>query len=190
MFNVDENIKTKRESSSNVSIGIGGILIIVIFVILCLTIFATLSFTTAYSDLKLSKKTEQMTNDYYLAHKRAEEKLSEIYDKLISVQSDLTLKYDKDVSKLDNFNIIATSKLTDLNGIEVVKQDESNNSSDLVIYYEALGDFNQKICVTLNIYYDDIKNEPYYEIVSWNLSNIELPNYEEEIYDLWEGIDE
>lgn len=189
MFNVDENEKTKKSLSSNVSIGIGGTLIMVIFVVLCLTIFATLSFTTAYSDLKLSKKTEEMTKDYYVAHKNAEEKLSDVYDKLISAQSDLNRISDTTVSKIDNFYVIASKKLMELDGISIIKQDKSNIYSDFAIYYESLGELNQKICVTLNIYYDEIKNEPCYEIISWNLTNIELPSYEEEIYNLWEGID-
>jgi hypothetical protein len=40
--------------------------------------------------------------------------------------------------------------------------------------------------VTLNLIYGD---RLYYEIESWNLSNIDLPVYEDDIIDLWEGIE-
>jgi len=189
MFNTDEIDKIKKETTSNVSIGIGGTLIIVIFVVLCLTIFATLSFTTAYSDLKLSKKTEEVTKDYYATNAIAEERLSEVYNKLISVKNELSINYDTNVSKAYYFNVVATKKLMELDYVTIVKKDEKNSFTDLTIYYDALGNLNQKICVTLNIYYDDVKNEPYYEIATWNLTNIELPIYEEETYDLWEGIE-
>lgn len=180
----------KSSRLSTVSIGIGGALILVIFIVLCLTIFSVLSFTTAYSDLKLSRKTEQMTEDYYTIHGKAEEKLAEISEKLILVQKDLNIKYDESISEAYNFNKSAEEKIAEIEGIKVFKLDENNIYSNLAIYYEVLGDKNQKICVTLNILYDDKNDTPYYKIISWNLSNIELPKYDEEIYDLWKGIDE
>lgn len=173
----------KSSRLSSVSIGIGGSLVLVIFVVLCLTIFSVLSFTTAYSDLKLSKKTEQITVDYYAIHSKAEEKLAEISEKLILFH---TAKFDEDLSKSINFYKHAKEELREIEDIKVIKQD----GKELTIYYEILGDRNQKISVTLNILYDETNDKPYYEIVSWNLSNIELPKYEEEIVDLWEGTDE
>jgi len=181
-------MENKRLSSA--SVGIGGTLIIVIFVVLCLTIFAVLSFTTAYSDLKLSRKAEQMTVDYYIAHGKAEEKLAEVYEKLLYAQKELNIKYDENVSKSDNFNNLAYEKVREIDDISVIKKNENNIYSDFTIYYEALGEKNQKICVTLNIFYDKMQDEPYYEIASWNLSNIELPSYEENTFDLWDGVDE
>lgn len=165
----------KSSRLSNVSVGIGGSLILVIFVVLCLTIFSVLSFTTAYSDLKLSKKTEQITVDYYAIHGEAEEKLAEISEKLV--------KYDESLSKSVSFNNYVEEKVSEIADVSVIKQDDKA----ITIYYEVLGDANQKINVTLKILYDETNNKPYYEIMSWNLSNIELPKYEEEIVDIWEG---
>ncbi|MBP1926237.1 hypothetical protein J2Z76_002102 [Sedimentibacter acidaminivorans] len=188
MFSVEEN-KSENRTYSSTPFGIGGTLIMVIFVSLCLTIFSTLSFTTAYSDLKLSIKTQEMVKDYYVAHGRAEEKLSQIYGKLLLSQSYLNTKVDNSISILENYNIIAKNKVLELEGIKVLESREEVKDFGFTVYYEALGNFNQKICVTLNIYYDKIKNKPYYEVVSWNLANIDLPSYEEDVYDLWEGID-
>jgi len=162
---------TGNHNRSNSDVGFGGTIIIVIFVVLCLTILSTLSFTTAYSDLKLSKKTEEITADYYAAHGKAEEKLEEIYGILISEDAES-----------------AKGIVKELKGVTVIEEDVSNNN--YLIYYESLGDKNQKICVTLNIFYDENTMKPYYEITSWNLANIELPEYEDENYDLWKGIDE
>ncbi|HNZ83407.1 MAG: hypothetical protein KBA50_04120 [Sedimentibacter sp.] len=151
---------------TNVSVGMGGTLIITVFVVLCLMIFAVLSFTTAYSDLKLSNKAQEITADYYSIHGRAEEKLAEISDVL----------YDTDVNESKESIL---RKLSDIDGIDI---DEEN----LNIQYEVSGEKNQKITVALNLFFTDRAN---YEIRAWNLSNIELPVYEDEIIDIWEGID-
>lgn len=151
---------------TNISVGMGGTLIITVFVVLCLMIFAALSFTTAYSDLKLSNKAQEMTADYYSIHGKAEEKLSEIGDILYEANID------------EKKEILNT--LSDIDGVSYI--DEEN----LIVQYEVLGQKNQKISVILNILQDT--KGYYYEIAAWNLSNIELPVYEDEIIDIWEGI--
>ena len=150
---------------TNVSVGMGGTLLITIFVVLCLMIFAALSFATAYWDLKLSLKAQEITADYYDIHGRAEEKLAEISDIL----------YDIDING-EKQSIL--KRLSVIDGINI--DDES-----LSIRYEVSGQKNQKISVALNLLYSD---RPYYEIEAWNLSNIELPVYEDNIIDIWEGI--
>ena len=155
-----------RNRRTNVSVGMGGTLIITVFVVLCLMIFASLSFVTAYSDLKMSKKAQEITADYYSIHGKAEEKLAEISDVL----------YDIDINE-EKDNILR--KLSDIDGVRV---DEENST----LQYEVLGSKNQKISVDLNILQTD---RFYYEIEAWNLSSIELPIYEDEIIDIWEGIE-
>jgi hypothetical protein len=155
-----------RNRRTNVSVGMGGTLIITVFVVLCLMIFASLSFVTAYSDLKMSKKAQEITADYYSIHGKAEEKLAEISDVL----------YDIDINE-EKDKILR--KLSDIDGVRV---DEEN----LTLQYEVLGLKNQKISVDLNILQTD---RFYYEIEAWNLSSIELPVYEDEIIDIWEGIE-
>lgn len=155
-----------RNRRTNVSVGMGGTLIITVFVVLCLMIFASLSFVTAYSDLKMSKKAQEITADYYNIHGNAEEKLAEISDVLYDI--DINEEKDK-----------VLRKLSDIDGVRV---DEEN----LTLQYEVLGLKNQKISVDLNILQTD---RFYYEIEAWNLSSIELPVYEDEIIDIWEGIE-
>lgn len=155
-----------RNRRTNVSVGMGGTLIITVFVVLCLMIFASLSFVTAYSDLKMSKKAQEITADYYNIHGNAEEKLAEISDVLYDI--DINEEKDK-----------VLRKLSDIDGVRV---DEENST----LQYEVLGSKNQKISVDLNILQTD---RFYYEIEAWNLSSIELPVYEDEIIDIWEGIE-
>lgn len=162
---------------TNVSVGIGGTLIIVIFVVLCLTVFSVLSFSAAYSDLRLTQKTEQITADYYEVHGRAEEKLSEIYNEIMNVQNDRDFN-----EKL----LSIPEKIKDVS----VTRDQVSTEPYFNVYYEAEGNKNQKICVTLRVWYSTAKNKPCYETVSWNLTNIEVPSYEDETYNLWKGFDE
>lgn len=174
-------MENKSTKLSNVSVGMGGTLIITIFVVLCLTVFSVLSFTTAYSDLKLAKKTEEFTNDYYKIHGMAEERLAEIYAALMSVNESIGTTDTPTESFMNN----AAEAIVKLYGVSVT---ELNNDS-LTLYYENQGDKNQKLCVTLMVMYDDERNLPYYDIVTWNLEPIELPVFEEENYDLWEGFE-
>ena len=57
---------------------IGGSSLLVIFAVLCLTVFALLSLSTVQSDGRLSDKTLEATVGYYEADSRAEEILSSL----------------------------------------------------------------------------------------------------------------
>lgn len=155
------------------SVGAGGSLIMVIFVMLCLTVFSVLSFTTAYSDLKLSMNSEEVTVDYYKINGEGEDKLSEISEKLVGVNT----------TDYNNFKKVIIENLKDIKDIVITEE-----LDHVKVYYELLGDKNQKICVNLNILFDESYNL-YYKIISWNLTNIEVPDYDNEIYDLWEGVE-
>lgn len=170
-----------KSNMSNASMGMGGTLIIIIFVVLCLTVFSVLSFTTAYSDLKLARKTEQLTHDYYEIHGRAEEKVAEIYATLMSVNEIII----SENFKKEDFMKRASEAVVKLYGVSTTTLSDDSFS----LYYESLGEENQKICVTLKVMYDETKNIPYYNIETWNLSPIKLPIYEEENYNLWEGFE-
>jgi hypothetical protein len=167
---------------SNVSVGMGGTLIITIFVVLSLTIFATLSFTTAHSDLKLAVKTENIASDYYKTSSKAEKMLSEVYGAMMESRESISSDYAADESKL-YFDTLS-KKLSKLENVDYVYKE-----GKFTVYYESLGEMNQKISVGLEVFHDQNNNDTYYEITSWNLANIELPVYEEENYDLWEGIE-
>lgn len=172
------NMNIKSNNLSNSSLNLGGTIIIIIFVVLCLTVFSFLSFTTAYSDLKLSEKSEEFYKDYYKLNGIAEERLAEIYVILMSVNENERLT-DTPKTFMNN----AAESIVKLHGVSVI----SLNDDSLTLYYETLGNKNQKLCVTLKIMYDEEKSVPYYNIETWNLSPIEAPVYEEETLDLWEG---
>lgn len=57
-------------------IGTGYVTIMLIFAIICLTIFAVLSFQAAYADERLSERTQEYTRQYYAADASAKELLA------------------------------------------------------------------------------------------------------------------
>ena len=64
------------------SFGTGAPVIILVFVILCLTVLASLSLMTALSDFRLTEKSADYTAAYYAADSAAEAWLAEVDDAL------------------------------------------------------------------------------------------------------------
>ena len=60
------------------SANIGGSSILVIFVLLCITTFATLAMVSATASFRLAEQVAQAANDYFAAESIAEEKLAKI----------------------------------------------------------------------------------------------------------------
>lgn len=59
-----------------------------IFVVLCLATFGTLSFVTANADYKISGKTVQNVQSYYQTLRKSEEKMQEIDSTILQARSD------------------------------------------------------------------------------------------------------
>lgn len=67
-----------KKLKSGSTIGVGYVSIMLIFTVICLTIFAVLSFQAAYSDSRLSARSEGFTQKYYTADAWAKEILAEL----------------------------------------------------------------------------------------------------------------
>lgn len=70
-------------NKKNYGVNIGSSSILMIFVLLCLVSFATLSIVSANADYKLSQKVTYRTHSYYEACNRAERYLADLDTKLI-----------------------------------------------------------------------------------------------------------
>lgn len=57
---------------------VGGVSLLVVFAVLCLTIFALLSLTTVQADVRLADATVQAVSDYYAADCQAQEILARL----------------------------------------------------------------------------------------------------------------
>ena len=72
----------KKTSYGQIQLGINSL--ILIFTVLCLVVFCTLSLASAKADSKLSLKTEASITDYYKADGLAEERLKSANEALIA----------------------------------------------------------------------------------------------------------
>ena len=130
-------MKKQRKVSSGINIGTSSLLLV--FVILCLVSFATLSIVSANADKKLNDKVVQRSQGYYNA-------CSEANNKLMTIDQTLRTVYDTGVTRDEFLEQVGTSFSF---GIEV---------SDMqTLYVEA----------TVN--YPSADGDPFYKITSWNL---------------------
>lgn len=86
-------------SNNGIKIHTGISSIIMLLVILCLTTFGLLSYSTAKADLKLTEKAAQHTKDYYNADLKSERNVYKIYSELFSENN---LNFDAKLSNLKN----------------------------------------------------------------------------------------
>lgn len=66
---------TKRRGTSS---GIGGSLILIIFIVLTITIFSVLTLVSSQNELGMVNKSAKITQEYYTAEKAAAEKCGEL----------------------------------------------------------------------------------------------------------------
>lgn len=69
--------KQRKKSTGRTGLGVGASSILVIFVLLCLVTFATLSLVSARADRNLSQKAVSHTLEYYAASNEAEQILTQ-----------------------------------------------------------------------------------------------------------------
>lgn len=98
------NRQTRNERRPGFNVGSASI--IMIFSVLCLTIFAVLSLVTTNSDLKLSTRAAKSIEDYYAAEYAAETKVLEIKDALQAdgTPTQLLRTLDVDVTEREDGN--------------------------------------------------------------------------------------
>lgn len=77
------NNRSKPMTTAN----IGSSSMLVVFIILCLVTFATLSFVSSHNDLQFTQTVAERTTSYYAAVSEAQRQLSEIDAALISAQT-------------------------------------------------------------------------------------------------------
>ena len=132
--------------------GIGSSSILVIFVILCLVSFATLSIVSANADYKLSTKILDRTTAYYEAQNQAEEELAQLV-------ASLRETYETMSSSADFFDITGSETsflipVSDLQSLEVTVQILYPDNPD-GSYYQVL---SRKVITTQELDYDSTLN--------------------------------
>lgn len=99
----------KEKKSTHPAIHMGTSLLLVIFIILCMVIFAVLSLTSAAKDMNYSEKNALRTTAYYTACNQAEHALAEI-DSILCDNPDRASA----IAQLESLDYIVVSEDADL----------------------------------------------------------------------------
>lgn len=129
----------QKKSGPEFHVNVGSSSILLIFVILCLISFATLSIVSANADAKLSRRVVERTTAYYEACNQAQADIASIDDTLASVYAD---SFDEE----EYFMAVGHKKT----------------------YSVSISDL-QTLSVTLDILYPVQDGDPFYRITSWQV---------------------
>jgi hypothetical protein len=141
-------------------VNIGGASIIMVFSVLCLTIFSVLTLVSANAESSLANKSVKVVTDFYKADELATEKLASVYQ-IVDEQSSL---------QNAKVNIEKISK--------DILVDEKNNIL-YISYFETIDD-SQQLAVALRV---DGKKV---DIVNWKVENTGEWEPDNSL-DLWQG---
>ncbi len=140
----------QKKSEPEFHINVGSSSILLIFVILCLISFATLSIVSANADAKLSRRVTERTTAYYEACNQAQADIANMDDTLASVYAD-------SLDEEDYFAAVGHNKS----------------------YRIPISDL-QTLSVTLDILYPTASGDPFYRITSWQVISNDTGLEEEE----------
>lgn len=129
----------QKKSGPEFHINVGSSSILLIFVILCLISFATLSIVSANADAKLSNRVVERTSAYYEACNRAQTDIASMDNTLAAIYDD---SFDED----EYFMAVGHKKtyIFPISGL-------------------------QTLSVTLDILYPQEDGDPFYRITSWQV---------------------
>lgn len=164
--------REKRRKSSGGIVGVGYISIMLIFTVICLTIFAVLSFQAAYSNNRLSDRGEDFTQQYYAADMQAKKILSELDVK----SAELTGSFD--------FSGEFAAAAREISGCTAEVAARDGGECVLVDYSVELND-RQRLSVS--VLFRSAYNEYRYEILSWKTTTEETAG--ESHPNIWDGGD-
>ncbi len=151
----------QRDKKQAPFVNIGSSLLLVIFLVLCLVTFATLSLSSARSDYSFSSRAAQRRTDYYQACNVAEDALAQIDAILVKAagSSDGSGNWTKnlDFTQIDGAEFDAV-------GLEIVYDPE-----DATLSYQI--PVNEKQALEVGLVFTPDRDEGYYEIEKWQLVN-------------------
>jgi hypothetical protein len=162
--------------SKNIGLSVGTSSILVIFVLLCLTTFATLSMVSANADYKLTERAAEAVSDYYAADTAAEELLA-------GITAELEV-FSGAVSGAE-YQARAAEELPGL--IPGLESELSPQGRALLRYCIPIGEI-QELSVCLEVL--DAPRENYVKRLEWKVLNLpDTSPVDEAIEGLWSGED-
>ena len=171
-------MKVKKSKSTFINIGFSTI--IMVFIMICLVTFATLSVLTAHSDYRLSEKLAEKTTAYYRADATAKDMLKAIDTELfrIYVESENSKEYFEQINK-HSFHDIAPTTVFD-----IVLQDQNDY---VTISYKVPVTNVLTLQVTLKMNYPKSGSECFSTIEQWQTVTENEPDVEDDYFHLYTG---
>ena len=141
-------------------IHIGFSSILMVFTMLCLVTFATLSLITANSDYRLSKKVADKTTAYYQADTDAK-------NYLLQLDTALSDLYEQ-CSDRDSFFSGLLEVIQGLSAADTISDVETTvTDSQITCAFQVTVNEVQKLEVTLALYYPEHPGDEFYKITQW-----------------------
>jgi hypothetical protein len=120
----------KRNFVKGTGIGVGYVSVMIIFAVICLTIFAVLSYCAASSGDKLNARSGEFTREYYAADCEAKEVLAELDEAALGAAEAFSFEeaFSEAASELGDFTAVKTQ-----GGVSVSYCVEINERQELAV---------------------------------------------------------
>lgn len=120
----------KKEKNQGAGAGVGYVSVMLIFAVICLTIFAVLSLKASLSDNSINERSGEFLKQYYAADTAAKEKLSKLNDIAFEIKNSEFFE-DEFEEKSKSIEGVAARRSTD--GISVSFSVEINECQELSV---------------------------------------------------------
>ena len=168
----------KKNKSSFINIGFSSI--VMVFIMICLVTFATLSVLTAHSDYQLSQKMADKTAAYYKADAIARDMLEILDNHLFDI-------YLKDSSSNGFFEVLAVTDFSTNAPSNIQNIVQKNMNDHVVISYEVPISEVQTLHVSLQVNYPLAESECFTTITRWQTVTENAPDESDEYLNLFTG---
>lgn len=168
----------KKNKSSFINIGFSSI--VMVFIMICLVTFATLSVLTAHSDYRLSQKMADKTTAYYKADAIARDMVELLDEELFNIylKSSVSNDFYEAVAATD-FSTYAPS---DIHNVMLNKSED-----DIILSYEVPISEVQTLYVSLHVNFPLAESECFTTITRWQTVTENAPDESEEYLNLYTG---
>ena len=150
----------KRKSAS-FGMGTGTTSLLMIFVLLCLVVFAVLSLVSANAGFKLADRLAQRTAAYYAASQKGQQRLEELDRQLAALYE--SAREDAAAGEDASYRAVCLSYLSSLDGTLT----EDPETGDLLFSFQEKITEEQHLAVALSIPAQPEAGQPFYQINAW-----------------------
>lgn len=154
----------KNDNSRKIAMGVGYVSVMLIFAVICLTIFAVLSFKAAISTDSFNDRSGEFLKQYYAADSKAKETLSTLNDRMLEARGSLFFEEE------------FTQSAGEIDGVSITQAPGGFAASYVV-------PINDRQELAVGIFFD---NDGKYRIEQWQSRDVSFENSDSHL-DVWDG---